>query len=392
MEIRKFNMMLNDRHFCDFRKLQYKYPEDMNDFIETLKEMYFREIPVSDFDGNPVSFIECKADVNMNSYRMLLISQGKAYSPKAVEEEIISTAMIEKIDYSRESVRNILKGYAPNDDAENRIYGMKKGFDFISDKSNAITEENIFRLYQMAVGDFLDESDKLKSGKHYRHDSVHIQDESGNIAHFGISHKKLPKVMAELVSFINADDGMNDLVKASVIHFLFAYYHPYFDGNGRMARLIHLWFLIQKGFGNTLFIPFSSYIVRSLKKYYEAYSLVESNQKLTGVLDVTPFIQYFSENVYNRFEEDELSEDVNESFRQQVRSGSITEKEEKLWQFVIANYGTDEFSTKQLEKDFGNAAYATIRSFVLKFEEMNLLSSRHFSNRVKYRINENNKP
>lgn len=31
-----------------------------------------------------------------------------------------------------------------------------------------------------------------------------------------------------------------------------------FDGNGRIARLVHLWFLIQKGYQSALFIPFSS--------------------------------------------------------------------------------------------------------------------------------------
>ena len=42
--------------------------------------------------------------------------------------------------------------------------------------------------------------------------------------------------------------------------------------------------------------------------------------------------------------------------------------------------------TKQLEKDFGNAAYATIRSFVLKFEQLGLLTSTRYGNRVKYRV------
>jgi len=52
----------------------------------------------------------------------------------------------------------------------------------------------------------------------------------------------------------------------------------------------------------------------------------------------------------------------------------------------LSYYGTDEFSTKQLEKDFGDAAYATIRSFVLKFEELGLLSSTKYGTRNKYRI------
>ena len=39
---------------------------------------------------------------------------------------------------------------------------------------------------------------------------------------------------------------MNDLLKAALIHFCLAYLHPWFDGNGRMARLIHLWYLVQQ--------------------------------------------------------------------------------------------------------------------------------------------------
>ena len=53
---------------------------------------------------------------------------------------------------------------------------------------------------------------------------------------------------------------------------------------------------------------------------------------------------------------------------------------------MISHYGTDEFSTKQLEKDFGNAAYATIRAFVLKFEDMGLLVSKKYGARVKYAV------
>lgn len=385
MDIQKFHNMFNDKHFCDLKKMQYKYPNDMGDFVSALKDMYYKSLPICDFAGKELVYIESKANINMDSYKLLMMNQGKAYGDKAVEEEIISTAKIESIDYSRDSVRSILKGYAPKDDAENRILGMKKGFDFIADKNNAITEENIYKLYMMAVGDFLEGENKLIDGNKYRHDGVHIQDLAGEVAHTGINHAELPKAMAELVTFINENDGINELVKAAMIHFYIAYLHPYFDGNGRMARLVHLWYLVQQGFNNTLFIPFSSYIVKSVKKYYEAYSLIEDNQKLTGVIDVTPFIIYFAENIYNEFKQNEIDVDVFDIFKQALANGEITAKEEQLWQFVVATYGTTEFSTKQLEKDYGNAAYATIRAFVLKFEELGLLSSKHYSNRVKYR-------
>ena len=386
MDIQSFHNMFNDKHFCDLKKMQYKYTNDIQDLIENLKSLYLKPIPIFDFNYNELVYIESKANINMDSFKLLMMSQGRGYGDKAVEEEIISTAKIESIDYSRDSVRNILKGYAPKDDAENRILGLKNGFEFIADKNNAITEENIYKLYMMAVGNFLEGDDRLIDGNMYRHDSVHIQDLAGEVAHTGISHAKLPQAMSELVNFINSKDDINDLVKASIIHFYIAYLHPYFDGNGRMARLIHLWYLVQNGFDNTLFIPFSSYIVKSVKKYYEAYSVIEENQKLTGVIDVTPFIIYFAENVYNEFEKQEIEVDIFDSFKQALSEGAITKKEEELWKFVIASYGTDEFSTKQLEKDFANAAYATIRAFVLKFEKIGLLTSQQFSNRVKYKV------
>lgn len=53
---------------------------------------------------------------------------------------------------------------------------------------------------------------------------------------------------------------------------------------------------------------------------------------------------------------------------------------------MLTAYGNSQFSTKQLEKDFGNAAYATIRGFVLKFEKLGLLRSTKYGNRIKYQI------
>ena len=52
------------------------------------------------------------------------------------------------------------------------------------------------------------------------------------------------------ISFIQDKTPMNDLLKAALIHFYIAYLHPYFDGNGRMARLLHLWYLVQQGYSS----------------------------------------------------------------------------------------------------------------------------------------------
>ena len=384
MDIKIFTKMLKDKNFTDYRKLKYKYSDDFSSFLSTLEELYYKPLPIVDFEDNNIVFIENHASVNQNTIKRLLQSQNGYYGIKAAEDEIIATSAIESIDFSRDSVRNILKGMAPNDEQENRILGIKKGLEFIADTSNKINEENLFKLYMMSAGDFVSEDDKLLEGNLYRHDTVYVVGE--DVAHSGVDFRKVPEFMKLLIDFINAEDDIDDLIKATIIHFYIAYIHPYFDGNGRTARLVHLWFLIQKGYQSALFIPFSSQIEKSRKAYYNAFTTVEENKKLSGKIDVTPFVLYFINNVYNKMNEGTADIETLTAFDEAVKEGKITEKETKLWKFVLSFYGTDEFSTKQLEKDFGDAAYATIRGFVLKFEELGLLSSVKYGTRVKYKV------
>ena len=145
--------------------------------------------------------------------------------------------------------------------------------------------------------------------------------------------------------------------------------------------------MVQQGYSSALFVPLSQYIEKSRGKYYHAYTLAEQNALISGVLDATPFLVYFIEQVYHKLNVIQPSAEASQVLQHALAQRSVTKKEHALWQFILSAYGNEEFSTKQLEKDFGNAAYATIRSFVLKFEKLGLLSSARYSNRIKYRVN-----
>ena len=102
--------------------------------------------------------------------------------------------------------------------------------------------------------------------------------------------------------------------------------------------------------------------------------------------EVFLFLAYFCENVYGRlqFGTDTSHADM-QIYKDALEAGTVTEKERQLWEYVLSAYGTEEFTTKRLEKDFGNAAYATIRAFVMKFASMGLLKARKAGNKVLYR-------
>lgn len=387
MDAALFAKMLSDPMLVHLKKLKYKYPQaDLSEFIALLQDGFYRSLPLHDFHGNPVVYLENAAQLRLSAAKILLTPQNSAqlYGTQAMEREILSTFTIEQIDTSRSSVRRILSGYAPTNEREQRIYGMKRGLEFIADPSNKINEETIYQLYQMVIGAFLPKEDQLLPGQRYRHDHVYIIGDK--LEHTGLPWNKLTGYMEQLVAFIQQDSSINDLWKAALIHFYLAYLHPYFDGNGRMARLLHLWYLVQQGYSSALFVPLSEYIEHSRKKYYDAFSLVEQNARISGVLDVTPFLLYFTEEVYHKLRSEQPDRITTDTFRQALQNGKITEKEHALWQFVLTAYADQPFSTKQLEKDFGNAAYATIRGFVLKFTELGLLRATKFSTRTKYQV------
>lgn len=384
----KFAKMLSDKHLFELDRMEYKYSvSSVKEFTGLLRQNFAQPLPLDDFSSDELFYLPNLAQISTNGMKQLLSvpASNQSFGLQAMTEEIHATFQIESIRSSRNSIRHILNGYAPRNEEESRIYGMKRGLDFIADRQNAITKENLHQLYQISSGDYLPDEDRLLPDHFYRNAPVYVI--GGEESREGLPVQQLPDAMKRLVYFANAKDGINELHKAAILHFAFAYYHPYFDGNGRTARLLHLWYLVQQGYPAALFTPFSHYIAESKSAYYKAYDRVEKNALTSGYTDVTPFLSYFCNEVYNRLQVDVIPPQADlQVYQTALANGKITEKERLLWEYVLSAYGTEEFTTKQLEKDFRNAAYATIRTFVMKFHEMGLLAARKAGNRVYYKV------
>lgn len=386
MELKTFTEMFSDKNALDINKLKYKFGEEnLAGYLDTLKNSFYHKLTLLDFKGKPTVLLPAKFNMTTQLIRALAASySSEKYGIQAMEDEIISTLSIEQIDSSRESVRRILNGGAPETSNENKAYGIKRGLDFIAESANKITEENIYQLFMLAVGNFLDDEDRLMPEHKYRHDAVYVVGQ--NIEHQGINYQLLPEYIVNMIDFIHLDDGLDQVIKSIIIHYYFAYLHPYFDGNGRMARLLQLWYLVQIGYTSSLFIPFSAFINESKGSYYKAFTLISNNFKVSGMLDVTPFVGYFIDNVLTKLQKKAEPTNALNKFNNLLQTGEITAKERDLFHYVLSAYGSNEFSTKQLEKDYKNAAYATIRSFVLKLESKDLLFSQKYGTRIRYRV------
>lgn len=386
MDAALFVQLLHDKHFFDLSRLRHKYSDAVvREMLSLLDSTMSAPLPLLDFNGRPLVYLPHFAQIAGHGMKLLLHTPDTTapFGRQAIEEEIEASLLIENYHSSRKSIRRILDGYAPQDESEARIYGMKRGLDFIMDKGHTITEANLHALYQCSIGAFLPEADRLLPGRLYRHDAVYVV--GGRAEHSGMPAAQLPQAMAQLVAFANADNDVDELHKAAILHFYLAYLHPYFDGNGRTARLLHLWYLVQRGYPSALFVPFSKYIEQSRGAYYKAYEQVEANAAFSGRLDVTPYLAYFAQQVYQKLEPSPAPENQTLALYQDaVQAGQITLKEKALWEYVLSAYGSAPFTTKQLERDFGCAAYATVRTFVLKFTRLGLLHTQKYGNKTQY--------
>jgi Fic family protein len=50
--------------------------------------------------------------------------------------------------------------------------------------------------------------------------------------------ERVPDLMDDLLTYVNRDDDLHPLLRAGLVHYQFETIHPFFDGNGRLGRLL----------------------------------------------------------------------------------------------------------------------------------------------------------
>jgi Fic family protein len=102
--------------------------------------------------------------------------------------------------------------------------------------------------------------------------------------------KDVPALMTQLVNWLNGNDNLPAPLRAAIAHYQFATIHPYYDGNGRTARLLTTLILHLGGYDLKGLYALEDYYARNLESYYEALSVGPSHNYHPGRADadITP--------------------------------------------------------------------------------------------------------
>jgi Fic family protein len=82
--------------------------------------------------------------------------------------------------------------------------------------------------------------------------------------------------MSDLEKYINADDDLDVLIRAGLIHYQFETIHPFLDGNGRVGRLLITLFLMEKKVLTSPALYISYFLKKNRIDYYDRMTEVRN--------------------------------------------------------------------------------------------------------------------
>ena len=285
---RKYGFLLSEKELKEY--LSYK--EDFNSDIKI-------DIPLISWNSKKIYlYLSNELELLLKDYNDYLKSDleenNSLYVLRNFNEvtigmlcsELDGTLKIEGVNTTRRQIEEIIKKEKIENKNDKIIYNMYLGFKFILNNPE-FNKDNLKKLYDILSDGCLDEEDKISN--YYRNDKVFIGD------YIGCPIDKIDSCMNSLFDYVNKQIEEKSYMKILVpfiVHYYILYIHPYFDYNGRTARMVQLWLLIKNGFFD---LYLSEAINDNKNDYYKALEDTRNSNN-----DLTYFVTYLF-NLCNKY-------------------------------------------------------------------------------------------
>lgn len=215
------------------------------------------------------------------------------YLKKCLIDEIVITNKIEGVHSSRKEISEALDIL----ETQSKTKGKKQRFISLVNKylklirNEPISLKNCKDIRDIYDEVFLEEivyeePDNKPDGEIFRKESVSIHSDTDKVIHVGLTpESKIIEATTLALQFLN-DDSVEELFRICIFHYLIEYIHPFYDGNGRLGRLI-LSYGISKVLSPLISFRISETIKENVNAYYKAFKTCNDQRNLG---DLTPFL------------------------------------------------------------------------------------------------------
>lgn len=285
---------------------------------------------------------------------------------RSLMEEAIASSQIEGAAATRSKAKAMLAtNKKPANRAEQMILNNYKAITHIRDiKAETLSEEMLLELHRTLCEKTLDAEEIGRFRKSPNDDDVEVIDSDGVVLYRPPPGAAIGPMLKDLINFANTDDGpfMHPLIKGILLHFWFAWIHPFCDGNGRTARAIFYWYMLKKKYWAFEYLSISRIVLNKEGQYKRAFL----NTELSG--DLTYFL-LFNSKIINEAAE-EVSNYIKRKLKQEHDNIGLLTKFPALnrrQREIIAharNHGAQVYTIRRHQIQ-NNLSYATARADIL---------------------------
>ena len=313
-------------------------------------------------------------------------SSRDSYLINSLIEEAITSSQLEGAATTRKVAKQMLREKRkPRDRSERMIVNNYQAMEHIKEiATQNLTPELILELQGILTEDTLDNTSA--EGAWRDNDDIYVGDvRDATIIFEPPTYKEIPKRMESLCAFandVNTSKFLHPVIRATLLHFLLAYDHPFEDGNGRTARALFYWSMLRQNYWTMEFVSISRILKKAPAKYMRSYLYTETDDN-----DVTYFLLHQLQVILQAIEElleylkkksDEYRE-IEDIFRKSVElSNALNQRQVSALNRALKN--PESIFTIESHRGSHRVTYQTARTDLLKLSDLGLLEKSNRGN------------
>lgn len=273
--------------------------------LKIVRRGMYRRLQLADPDGRPFIYAlpdevlqETEYIASYASGQIRLSEQvtdpatRDRYLVSQLIEEAITSSQLEGASTSRKVAREMIRsGRRPRNRSESMILNNFHAMQRIGEvRHEKLTVELICEIHRIVAEGTLDNPDAAGRFQRPDEERVAVWDDENELLHSPPPAELLPERMQRLCDFANGQEEAGYLpgvLRAIAVHFMLGYEHPFEDGNGRTARALFYWSMLNQGYWLTEFLSVSRILRRAHAKYARSFLYTESDEN-----DLTYFFVY----------------------------------------------------------------------------------------------------
>jgi Fic family protein len=257
--------------------------------VKLARQSMQRELPLLDKTGRPFTYalpddaLRAVEQVNRDASGSIEISEQVTnpltrdrYLVSSLIEEAITSSQLEGAATTHRVAKEMIRtGRSPRNRDERMILNNYLAMRRIHElKGEKLTPDLICQIHRIVTEGTLNNPDAAGRFQLPNEDRVVVGDEYGANYHIPPPADELGERVQRMCDFANevADRPyVPPVLRAITVHFMLGYDHPFEEGNGRTARALFYWCMLNRGYWLAEFLAISRILKKAPSKYARSF-------------------------------------------------------------------------------------------------------------------------